>query len=1130
MGGAYLENHAGDQEFELARALDKVGLVIELNLDENAIRDVQELFGRLAAETVPKHGLAPLIRKYPALTLITLVGHAVLAYEQGRYWESFWAEIELERDQKFENALRAALSTLLRKFRLREFPELAGEYVQVMTLHAGIPVHCLGDLIEVIEAHLVCGREPTGAAVYEWLIQPGREYRMNILDVPVRNFLRYGGEIAVDILDRTIDFLAHTVENPEVWNDFNLDTSTTGLPTVLLDELIERLRKQPLGQDSMVSDVSSRERKPVVTYSLGDDQITVGVPYPAVAPERPWRISFDGDTHEVYAEAGWGVTGTSDHPLTPVLVPRPTREVVLEHKGSGTKTQISVVDKSDPLLLFDNDGTLIPRHRALPRDVVIAVHPHDAELTDAITGLTITSQGDVRTPSGWRGWRAHTVELIGHDSIQLRRRGVSAGPPRGVRAVGSPRLEPADPLPGLTTGSGLPVFGERPEITLPPHSRSGSQQWHVHVCRSGSSAWETQGQWESAAEPTSVDPFEGLPAGQLGLFDIVVTGPLGAGLRCTLFLAEGLSIEYDAEFRRPVPGGLSPAVALISCPATLTVDRDLIELASEEPATHLHVTDASHTHHLTMRPPHFQSRIDTIGSAAQWRTTPAVVHAGDLAGHMTVAARVPGDVFVDFALLDATGQPHQIEVPSVPSDDVFQLPASKFADTARRLGVARLVVRADTADGHSHEITIAQIRPARLCGDVRIDGDQLVFDGLAEEDLAAFVWLTTAPWEPPVQLPITGPRTELPPSLRRAGPLLVQVFVDDPWATITPPRQPGDALRADQPGWFTDTDPAHAELSRYLAGVGAPPRNSSAMPALWSALSLLPVGRSDRGITYRRGALLRALAVNPRAALEALGDSTIPAEEMPALLIRAGLAETSYAADSTLNELHHNPWVGCLVEISDLPSLWARRDEVADERADTLGYLRIQGGEWLMNLLRGKLGDPREGAFDRTVERLHGMPRQRVDELFEAFQLVPGALLDLDTRTSGVIGAFHNRTAWTRDPARTVLEEYVHRALYSVRTVAPLVYDMIRARNEALDGVDVVGHPWMLLSVQSLTLAALARFDARGLFDTPPIAPDMRESWARMAELCPAMVAADLLIADALATVVTHSDLIGADQ
>ena len=79
-----------------------------------------------------------------------------------------------------------------------------------LALHAGIPVHCLKDLLVVLNDHIVHGRPATGAAVMEWLQEPGKEYRASALDVPVRNFLVHGAEFAADILDRIIEFIEAT--------------------------------------------------------------------------------------------------------------------------------------------------------------------------------------------------------------------------------------------------------------------------------------------------------------------------------------------------------------------------------------------------------------------------------------------------------------------------------------------------------------------------------------------------------------------------------------------------------------------------------------------------------------------------------------------------------------------------------------------------------------------------------------------------------------------------------------------------------------------------------------------------------------------------------------------------------
>ncbi|MFE6864519.1 hypothetical protein [Nocardia sp. NPDC057668] len=1126
MGQSFVADLAGDEEFRLSRELARVRMVFELDLDDDEICRVRELFGAMAVRFGSRLGARPLIRKYPALCLITLVGHAGLAYDQGRYWESFFAELGMDRDQDFENALRAELGPLLKRFGLREFPELQGHYVQLMAMHAGIPVHCLGDLIQVIEHHLAVGRERSGAAVFEWLTEPGMAYRLNQLDVPVRNFLQLGGEMAVDIVDRILDFLEYVAAHPEVGSDLEVDSATTGLPTVLLNGLIDHIGEHSLGRKQLI-----RRNVPVIGYSTQDDQVVVRLPYPETASELPWRVAVNGEVREVYSERGWGIAEDGDHPLTPFPVVRPARDLVLRHDGSGVEHRIMLVDKGDPLLLFDLDGVLLPRRSALPRDSVLAMHPNDVDLVDVATGATVRSDEDFRTPTGWRGWRAHTVDLSVHNAIQLRgRAGNRLGVPREIRAVGAPRLELADGLEGVTSGSGLTVYAARPLIELPPCTDPDPHVWRVRVRRSGAADLLSDQEWESGPEQSMLDPFDGLDPGLLGLYDIVVTGPLGSDLRCGVFMAEGLSVEHSHTFRVPVPGGLSACETLLDCAMPLWSDRDLLTFGTESREARVEIGSGDTVHTLVITPPYFESRTDELGAPAQWRTAPQVLTPSDFETAALVAARVPGFVTADFAIMNAAGRIVQVETPDVPLENVFQISTRVFADTMRQLGSAELVARIDDPAGTSHTVVMARVQPTQLCGAIRVDERDLVFQDCVSAELGVFAWAGTAPWLAPWQLTITDGRAPLPDELCSAGDLLIQVFVDDPWLSVAPPPRPEDtAVRVPQPGWMRDENSPREGLSRFLAGVGPPPRSGGAMAEAWAALAALPSVRSSTAVEIVRGGLIGVLASDAREALDMLGGSMIPAAEMVSLLIRTGLAERPYASAVVTEHLHVNPWIGCLIEIAGLPYQASWRTDAPEKWEQLIGYLRSQGGAWLPELIEGRVGNARAGVFDATVEQLHQLPTAQLEELYLASQLVPGALLDEDTRTDATMAAFRVRREWAIDPASQILAAGTAAALRQIRRVAPLVYDLIDGRNAALDGVDVAAHPWMLLSVQSLTMAALARLDARGRFgSSPPIGRDMREAWARMAQLCPDLVVTDLLIAEALATAQTHPELIGA--
>ncbi|WP_255495490.1 hypothetical protein [Nocardia sp. GTS18] len=1120
MAESFVWDQAGDEEFARARQLERVSLFVELNLDHDEIVRTRDLFGQLIRDHRRTHGLARLIDRFPALTLTTLIGHAGLSYEQGKYWESFWSELAMDREQEFESLLRTKLTSLLRKFKLREFPEISNQqYVQTMAVHAGVPVHCLNDLVDVIEQHISHGRDPSGSAVFEWLTQPGLEYRMNNLDVPVRNFLQFGGEAAVDIVDRIIEFAEYAREHPEVANDLDLDTSTTGLPSVMLEALIDRFEERPFGSSAVDSGRTGRSRRPVIAYSRSDDQVVVEVPFPDEAPEVPWLVSFDGDSTEVYAERGWGLGAGEVHPPTPIPVPRRVREVVLRHDASLAHHRIALVDKDNPLLLFDHNGRPISRHLALPRGEVVGVHPATAELIDGHSGEPVAFTAEA-VPAGWRDWRARVYDLAGIDSVRLRRERL-LGPVQQVRRVGAARLEFADPVEGVFTRSGLPVYGERPAVTLPV---AGAEQvaWRVRVRRSGTTDWLADDEWESGSELTELDPFDGIAPGLLGMFDIVISGPLGQDIRHSLFMAEGLSVEHESTFRVPTPDGLSPAATTIEIAPPLAVDRDFVEFPSAQRDSEFRVSLGESVERLVLRPPHIEFRVDQIGATARWRTVAPILTVDDLTEHLIVAVRVPGDVLVDIALSDSAGRIRQTEIPQLNRDNLFQISSRAFADTARSLRTATLLARIDTPDGGTTQITVARVQPRLLCSGIRLDGTVLVFDGTDSDDLAAFVWPETAPWRPPTQIEIVEGKAPLPSEFVDAGPLTVQVFVDDPWAVITAPVRPDDtAYRVVQHGWLQDSDPVRTDLAKFLAGAGDPPTTGTALTEVWTAYASR---YADSSLSpFVRSGLLRVLGVDPRTSLEALERSALPQAQLPALLIRTGLVDKDFSSYFRLGK-HANPWLGCLIDIADLPNvaLQSAQESAEELRAD----LAAHGGPALLELLSGTLREVYTGHFERNTIGMHRMAPEQIAALKDACEIVPGALLDPDTRRAAMFEAFARRLDWQRDPASQAMTTHSAVLTGSLRRASPWVYDVVKARSDALTGVDTGEFPWMLMSMQSLLFAAVARLQARSVMPQPVLTAPMRQCWARLAELCPGLVGADLLIADALASHVLHNDVI----
>lgn len=1133
-GSSFRETWLSDQEFEIGRRLENASLVVEINLDEDEIRRAQDIYGQQAAVMLRRGGTPDtVIARYPALTLAILVGQAALGYEQNRYWDEFFARLDLARDQAFEQALRKALRRLLGRFGLREFPELASDYVQVMALHGGFPVFCAADIIYLLEERLVSGTEVTGAAVIEWLREPGKKHRMNDLDVPVRNFVRSGGEFAVDILDRIIEFVSFTAATDD-WaqSDIDLDTSTTGLPTLLLDRLIDLLVEYPFGSGRrLAAPRQRRRRKPTIALSPVDRQVVVEVPYPDVDSEVPWRLSFDGESREALAMPGWGVRAGEEHPPTQVAVPSPVREILLQHVPSDESIQLAVIDKDDPVLLFDEAGRWIPRHTPLPRTCVLAVYPSDARIVDVATRRALSPLTATDTPVGWRGWVIAELDLSGSNSIALERGGrVAAGAVRSVRKAVAPTFEHGDVVHGLRTLNGLTVYGTRPEVVLPANTGRQPIAWRIRVRRPDSSMWLVDTEVLGIDEDLSIDPFESIEGAVLGLFDIHVSGPVGTDLRAQAFFVEGISVEYNQPFRCPVQGGLASVVATVDSESDLAVSTSRIDFGPGDRDRLLSVTRAERAYRLRLTPPYAQMRVDPVGSPAQWRTSASVLTPAELDENRTVALLAPGSAAAAFRLETDSGRALKDVEPATPHYDYFEVSSRVFVDAARAAGRCRVVAFVDDDEGRTTEIVLAHVRPTALCSGIAIDAGDLVLDNPADEqDLAINIWARTAPWLPVRSLTVTAGRAKLPDAYLGAGPLLADVFVDDPWVTITPPSWPDEtAFEIVQSGWMHDVVTGRDHLARFLAGQGPAPADAVSMPEVWAALALLPQESDDVHTQQLRSALGRILADSPRAALGALGNSTIPLPEMMALFIQTGLVYRSYAASSTHNALHANPWVGCMIEISDLPSLHTRREYVAEERAQTHDYLEDKGGTTLIEVLRlGRSRNLYEGVFDKGTMLFDALPVARVEEIIENARLVPGALLDMDTRVSAVIDAFHIRQEWMANGWSPSFGSATLRSLDVIRRTRGQIHREVTARNEKLDGVDTTTNRWMLLPLQSLTFAVLARLEAHGMLRNSPVTADFQESWARLARLCPGMVMTDLLIAEAFVTHARHGDLIG---
>ena len=1114
-----------DNEHKWRERFTPVRLVVETDFTAEEVRDAHKRYGA-AARGLFLRGWTyeQFIKRFPALTVFVLVGHAALEYDQGRYWDSFWDELGMGRDPDFESELRARLFGLLDKFSLARSPRIerahAFKYVMTLTLHAGIPAHCLADVLQVINTHISQGRPASGAALVEWLEEPGKEHRLEALDVPVRNFLVNGAEFAIDILDRIIEFVEAAAADPALL-DRHLDSSTTGLPDVLLRELVQQLRDEPVEFGRKQLTVRSR-RQPAVYYDVDDDEIVLELPAPAADTDLPWRVSFDGDVRQVRPARKWG----SETQLAKIAVPGPVREIIMAHPGVAS-TSLPLVVKSDPLLVFDKSGRWVPRRDGL-KDCVWAVFPASYSLVDSHSGQLV-EMADSGSPAGWRGWRSVFVSLDDIAGLQLRAaNGDDVGAPRTVRKDARPSFRLGEVIPGVYSADGRTVYSSRPWVMLPPSSSKPGPEWTVRVRRFGESDWLVEEKWCAEGVETCLDPFDEAEQPQLGLFEIVVTGPLGADARCVVFMAEGLTATVDTGIRVPLAGGLTPCTAGVSSESFTISPAEPIAFGPRRLDAQVQLSDGVNAAAIIVRPPHVEIRAGEVGAPAAWRMTAEVCDPEDFTQDRFVAIRAPGVDSVVFKYVSRHGDPLQSDwSPRQRQGDVFESRTQQFADTVRSHPAGRIVATL-TCDGSSTDVTVLHAQPKQLASRVELLEDRLIFSDIAElDDLAVYVWSTTAPWCSPEVLAIVDGTASLPSFLIEAGPLRCQLFVDDPWMLIEPPSTPGDAaFRVDQLGWREDGTPAEVRLARYLGAMPSPPRDLGPIPEVWAAMAQLHAdGRTDRF-----EGLIELLDQNPRTALECLGDSTIAAGDKMAMLIRSELVNQNFSAEETLNDLHSHPWFGCMVELADLPSLFHRRHEVSDERKQTLAYLRDRGGLPLIDLLRaGKNSSADNACFDENVYQWTRVDGARIQAKLQEIQQVPLAQLHPESLRAGIYEAFGRRSEWISTGWSMNFAQQLSFVLNPIKKVSRPSYDAVTARCEAVSAIDHIENPWILMSVHSVTLALLARLEAHGRIGGQYLNRGLLVDWARLAQLCPVMVSNDILIAEALILHERNVDFVGED-
>lgn len=185
----------GNLERELRDRLVGRRLVAEAQIDARLHEQVEDALTEIGV--VGKDPLSVALA-YPALLVSYLVGHGTY-----RWSNAFWTNQTLPGvDHLWGPAFEQAIRSLdLETFEDMVFGDGALRYVGPILAHGGVPKYSLEDYFKLI--HRWLDRAENGVDLLS-LWRTRRTAFQNI-DRPVRRFLLYGGDLAVDLVDRTLD-------------------------------------------------------------------------------------------------------------------------------------------------------------------------------------------------------------------------------------------------------------------------------------------------------------------------------------------------------------------------------------------------------------------------------------------------------------------------------------------------------------------------------------------------------------------------------------------------------------------------------------------------------------------------------------------------------------------------------------------------------------------------------------------------------------------------------------------------------------------------------------------------------------------------------------------------------------
>lgn len=772
-------------ERELRDELNGRRLVAEIDMGAVRLEEVCNALDKAFERGVDKADVAS---RYPALLTCFLVGHGVYHYN-GEFWPTIpLPEIDHHWGVEFERSLKT--------LDLESFEDIVHgdnglRYVAPILAHGGVPKEMLGSYFRLLNRHL----QHADSGID--LLSHWRTRRAPFAGISkaVSRFLLYGGDLAVDFIDRSIDLFREFERTRAVPHP-----REAGLPAYVVTAF-----KKFVSEEEPAAPRSRSGQRVASAYISIDPWTQLGpqatLPRLPSGPDGLWRVQSES-RFEPYA-----VSRHAD--LYVDLEPSRSWTIGLT-AGSTTLSEITFegLDELTALIFDPSTRKLVRTAGGVRLERAWLLHPVDTTVNVRRTNGNVADLAEVEElpfPGGrWSGYQLREVDLT--DVAALVVDSGRGRPPRAITV--RPPAERASiveaPVPHTYTSNGLPVYDCPPTLTVPPGV------WTMRLIVDGVTRAPQQ---VVAEETTSVrlDLDEGIHEIALS-----VRGPLGADLNLRFVVCPGLEVAHPSRLIMPRdPDALiSIAGPLLAFDDRASGEGAQIRVPDVADEVSFTATDASGlTVDLSVRVAKVLWAIDQPAlDATEFSTRVTVLREADLASTERSSLLVrTGQADVQLRLsLTADGEAIQ-EAPVVHTRGVegrWAFDLKTFADSISQSDAAGFTVELWVGP---RPLTVARISRSLGIEDFtatsRGDGTLWVVDlhwegGRQLTNRVVRLWLLSRPWDGAIEASVPDEvdgHLVLSDSNAKglsAGEYLVEIVVDDGWATPVRPSEgtPGTAI------------------------------------------------------------------------------------------------------------------------------------------------------------------------------------------------------------------------------------------------------------------------------------------------------------------------------------------------